>query len=94
MPNTTSYYYWVDVYSPIPAAPYWKYVSFLAHREYPNESLLHDGWTGPGTPDTGQYQRIRGPVIRTPGMTDATFDALIQPYKDSIQPTPFDDSSD
>ena len=90
MANTTSYYYWIDVYTPNMGG--WTIDSFLAHREVPNESALRVGVT-PNTPDTGQYQRVRGPVIRTPGMTDAAFDALIQPYKDSIPPTPFDDGS-
>jgi hypothetical protein len=90
MANTTSYYYWVDNYTPVPGG--WQIDSYLAHREYPNESLLTAGVL-PDTPDTGQYQRLRGPVIRSVGMTDAAFDALIQPYKDSIPPTPFNGSS-
>lgn len=91
MANTTSYYYWVDVYSPILGG--WAINSFLALRDADNENQLRPGVTGPGTPDTGQYQRIRGPILRTTDMTDAVFDALIQPYKDSIPPTPFDDDS-
>ena len=90
MAATTSYYYWVDIYSPLLGG--WQIDSFLAHREYPNDSLLTPGVT-PNTPDSGKYQRVRGPVVRTPGMSDVDFDALIAPYRDSIPPTPFDGSS-
>ena len=86
MANTTSYYYWVDIYTPI-AGPAWQIDSFEAHREIPNESPLTIGVTA-DTPTTGQYQRVRGPVVRPVGMTDAAFAALMAPYQASIPPTP------
>lgn len=89
MAQTTSYYYWVDVYTPNIGG--WTISSFVSHREYPNESLLSPGVT-PNTPTSGQYQRVRGPVIRTPGMTDTDFETMLAPYRDSIPPTPFDSS--
>ena len=90
MANTQSYYYWVDVYTPDGGS--WEIDSFLSHREFPTETLLTLGVEA-DAPTSGQYQRVRGPVIRTAGMSDSEFDALMQTYKDNIPPTPFDGSS-
>lgn len=87
---STSYYYWIDVYTPSGAS--WVISSYIAHREYPTEAMLVPGVTA-DEPSTGQYRRIRGPVVRTANMTDPAFMALMQPYRDNIPPTPFDDGS-
>ena len=92
MADTTSYYYWVDVYTPVSGGVSWDIDSYLAHREYPTENLLTVGVTA-DEPTEGQYRRIRGPVIRTSGMSDPEFLALVQTYKDNIPPTPFNGSS-
>ena len=92
MADTTSYYYWVDVYTPVSGGASWSIDSYVAHYEYPSESLPVVGVTA-NKPTTGQYRRIRGPVARTPGMSDPAFSALLQSYKDNIPPTPFSGSS-
>lgn len=92
MADTTSYYYWVDEYTPISGGVSWKVNSYVAHYEFPTQDLPVVG-VAANEPTTGQYRRIRGPVIRTPGMSDPDFMALLQPYRDNIPPTPFDTSS-
>ena len=92
MAGTTSYYYWIDVYTPVSGGVSWKVNSYVAHYEYPSENLPSLG-VASNEPTDGQYRRIRGPVIRTPGMTDPEFQSLMQAYQDNIPPTPFDGSS-
>jgi len=81
MATTTTYAYWVGIYSP-EGGGIWEIDSYVCCREYPLESLLYPGWYE-DDPLSGQFTLICGPVIRTAGMLDADFDVLMQPCKDA-----------
>ena len=85
MPHTTTYAYWVDIYSQ--DGVFWEIDSYICLREYPLESLLIPGWYQ-DDPLSGQWTLICGPVIRPVGMLDADFDVLMQPCRDATPDYP------